>query len=126
SEAGTRSRDGVPAVPARRRGRQRPIQPGRRNPSQRGRLDASCRECVEGAAADPRFDRGVTMGFFDTKQQRASWVVAILGLLIVIALAPYASGLLGAPVLYILMAPLYEWLLRRLKSRRIARALVIV
>ncbi len=66
------------------------------------------------------------MGFFDTKQQRASWVVAILGLLIVIALAPYASGLLGAPVLYILMAPLYEWLLRRLKSRRIARALVIV
>jgi predicted PurR-regulated permease PerM len=66
------------------------------------------------------------MGFFDTKQQRASWMVAILGLLIVISLAPYASGLLGAPVLYILMAPLYQWLVRRIKSRRIARALVIV
>lgn len=66
------------------------------------------------------------MPFFDTKQQRASWMVAVLGLLIVIALAPYVSGLLGAPVLYILLAPLHAWLKRKLRSRRIATVLVIL
>lgn len=66
------------------------------------------------------------MGFFDTKQQRASWMVAILGLLIVLALVPYASGLLGAPVLYILMSPVHEWLVPRLKHRGVATTIVIL
>ncbi|HRP06915.1 MAG TPA: AI-2E family transporter [Gemmatimonadales bacterium] len=66
------------------------------------------------------------MTLFDTEKQRAAWVVAILGLLIVLALAPYASGLLGAPVLYIIMAPLHRWLLPRLKHRGLVTTLVIV
>jgi len=66
------------------------------------------------------------MSFFDTDRERASWLVAILGIVIVLALFPYASGLLGAPVLYIVFAPLHEWLSRRLRSRSIAAAIVIV
>lgn len=66
------------------------------------------------------------MTLFDTKQQRAAWMVLILGVLIVVALAPYASGLLGAPVLYILMAPLHGWLVPRVRSRRLATTIVIV
>src|SRR5688572_25359588 len=66
------------------------------------------------------------MGFFDTKQQRASWMVAILGVIIIVALAPYASGLLGAPVLYILMSPLHEWLVPRVKHRGLASTIVIL
>lgn len=66
------------------------------------------------------------MTLFDTKKQRAAWVVAILGLLIVISLAPYASGLLGAPVLYIIMAPLHRRLLRRLKHRGLVSTIVII
>jgi predicted PurR-regulated permease PerM len=66
------------------------------------------------------------MGIFDTKQQRASWMVAVLGVIIVLALIPYASGLLGAPVLYILMAPLHEWLVPRVKHRGTATVIVII
>lgn len=66
------------------------------------------------------------MPFFDTNRERASWLVAILGVVIVFALFPYASGLLGAPVLYVVFAPLHEWLSRKLRSRPIAAAIVIV
>lgn len=66
------------------------------------------------------------MALFDTKQQRASWMVAILGIIIVLALVPYASGLLGAPVLYVIMAPLHEWLVPRIRSRRAATIIVII
>jgi len=66
------------------------------------------------------------MPFFDTNRERASWLVAILGTVIIIALFPYASGLLGAPVLYVVFSPLHEWLSRRLRNRSIAAAIVIV
>ncbi len=66
------------------------------------------------------------MALFDTKQDRAAWLVAILGLLIVIALAPYASGLLGAPVLYIILAPLHRVVAARTRSRTFASAMMIV
>ncbi|MES2304714.1 MAG: AI-2E family transporter [Gemmatimonadota bacterium] len=66
------------------------------------------------------------MPFFDTNRERASWLVAILGVVIVFALFPYASGLLGAPVLYVVFAPMHEWLSSRLRSRPIAAAIVIV
>ena len=66
------------------------------------------------------------MALFDSKQQRAAWVVAILGLLIVVALAPFASGLLGAPVLYIVLAPLHAWLLPRLRYRGLTTGVVIL
>lgn len=66
------------------------------------------------------------MALFDSKQQRAAWVVAILGVLIVVALAPFASGLLGAPVLYIVLAPLHAWLLPRLRYRGLTTGVVIL
>lgn len=66
------------------------------------------------------------MPFFDTTRERASWLVAILGIVIIIALFPYASGLLGAPVLYVVFAPLHEWLVRRLRSRSVAAGIVVV
>lgn len=66
------------------------------------------------------------MGFFDTKQQRASWMVAILGVIIILALAPYASGLLAAPVLYVLMSPLHDWLVPRVRHRGLASSIVIL
>ncbi|MEO5800885.1 MAG: AI-2E family transporter [Gemmatimonadales bacterium] len=65
------------------------------------------------------------MPFFDTNRERASWLVAILGVVIVIALFPYASGLLGAPVLYVIFAPMHEWLSKRLRSRSLAAGIVI-
>lgn len=66
------------------------------------------------------------MSFFDSKHERAAWMVALLGLLIAIALAPYASGILGAPVLYIILAPLHSWLVPKVRSRTFASSLMIV
>lgn len=66
------------------------------------------------------------MSFFDTKHQRAAWMVAVLGLLIAVALAPYASGLLGAPVLYIILAPMHGWLVPRVRNRTLASSIMIV
>jgi predicted PurR-regulated permease PerM len=66
------------------------------------------------------------MAVFDTPHQRATWLVAILGMLLLIALAPYASGLLAAPVLFVIFRPLHTWLVRRLRYRGLASGLVIV
>lgn len=66
------------------------------------------------------------MPVFDTKHQRAAWLVAILGVIVIIALAPYASGLLGVPVLYVAVARLHEWLVRRVKVRAVASMIVVV
>ncbi len=66
------------------------------------------------------------MSFFDTKHQRAAWMVMLLGLFIAVALAPYASGLFGAPVLYIILAPMHSWLVPKVRSRRLASAIMIV
>jgi predicted PurR-regulated permease PerM len=66
------------------------------------------------------------MAIFDTKHQRAAWLVAILGVVIVIALFPYASGLLGVPVLYVAVAPLHTWLVARLKNKSLASGVVVI
>jgi len=66
------------------------------------------------------------MSVFDTTHQRAAWLVAILGVILIIAVAPYASGLLAAPLLYVLFRPLHAWLVRRLKSRTLASTIVIL
>lgn len=66
------------------------------------------------------------MAFLDSKHQRAAWLVIILAIVCVIALAPYASGLLGAPVLYIILAPLHRWLTPKVRSRMFASVIVIV
>jgi predicted PurR-regulated permease PerM len=66
------------------------------------------------------------MAFLDTKHQQAAFLVAILGLAVLFALLPYASGLIGAPVLYIILAPLHGWLVPRVRKRSLATSLVIV
>ncbi len=66
------------------------------------------------------------MTVFDTTHQRAAWLVAILGVIILIALVPYASGLLGAPILYVLLEPMHAWLVPRVRSRALASGLTIL
>ena len=52
------------------------------------------------------------MAFLDTKHQRAAFLVIALGAGIVWALIPYGTGIIGIPVLAVLFAPLYNWLVR--------------
>ena len=66
------------------------------------------------------------MPFLDSKHQRAAILVVMLGAILLIALAPYASGLLGAPVLYVIFAPLHRRLTRRLPSSLAALVVVLI
>ena len=53
------------------------------------------------------------MPFLDTKHQRAAFIVFALGAARVWALLPYATGIIGIPVLAVLFSPLYNWLVGR-------------
>lgn len=64
------------------------------------------------------------MPLFDSPHRRAALIVGILGIGIVIALAPFASGLIGAPVLYVIFRPICKFVGGRL-SRRATAALVV-
>src|SRR5712692_633702 len=50
------------------------------------------------------------MSLIDTNHQRAALILLLLGVGIAIALAPYATGLIGIPVLYAIFGPAYQWL----------------
>src|SRR6059036_171277 len=65
------------------------------------------------------------MPLIDTNHQRAALLVLLLGLALVIALTPYATGLIGIPVLYAVFAPVHEWLTLRVRPK-IAASLVVV
>ncbi len=65
------------------------------------------------------------MSIFDTSHERAAFLLLLLGAGLVLALAPYASGLIGALVLYVIFAPLYRWFSRRVQ-REVAAVLVMV
>src|SRR5260221_1425390 len=65
------------------------------------------------------------MAFLDTNHQRAALVVLLLGLALAWALAPYATGLLGIPVLYVIFAPAHRWLARRVQPT-LATTLVVL
>jgi predicted PurR-regulated permease PerM len=56
--------------------------------------------------------------------QRAALLVLLLGVAIAIAMVPYATGLLGIPVLYAIFAPAHDWLARRV-SPKVAAGLVV-
>ena len=43
-----------------------------------------------------------------------------------IALAPYATGLLGIPVLYVALQPVHDWLMRRTSGSVAAGVVVVV
>ncbi len=66
------------------------------------------------------------MSVFDTRHQRAAWLIALLGVVLVIALFPYASGVLGAPVLYVVFAKVHVRLTKRLNSAALASVAVII
>jgi predicted PurR-regulated permease PerM len=65
------------------------------------------------------------MLLFHTKRERAGLLIAVLGIAIVIALSPFAVGLLGAAVLYVLCEPIFRRLSQRV-SPGIAATLTLV
>src|SRR5438046_6398154 len=65
------------------------------------------------------------MPLIDTNHQRAALLVLLLGLGLVIALTPYATGLIGIPVLYAVFAPVQTWLSLRARPK-VAASLVVV
>lgn len=52
------------------------------------------------------------MAFLDTKHQRAAFIVFALGAVLLWSLWPYATGIIGIPVLAVLFAPVHGWLVR--------------
>jgi len=65
------------------------------------------------------------MAFLVSRHQRAQVLIGLLGFGLVIALWPYATGLVGGPVLYVVFTPLYAWF-RRWLPPAAAAALVVV
>jgi predicted PurR-regulated permease PerM len=65
------------------------------------------------------------MPLLDTDRQRAVFVVILLGLGLVIALAPYVTGLIGAIVLYVVFAASNQWLRRRVSPTSAATIVVV-
>jgi predicted PurR-regulated permease PerM len=61
----------------------------------------------------------------NTRQGRAAVLILLLGLGLLIALAPFASGLLAAPVLYVIFSPVYARLTKRLRPSVAAGVTVI-
>jgi predicted PurR-regulated permease PerM len=66
------------------------------------------------------------MAFLDTKRDRAAFLIFVLGLGLVYALWPFSTGLIGAPVLYIMFAPIYRWLVRLGIKPGLAAGLVVL
>ena len=54
------------------------------------------------------------MAFLETKRDRAAFLIFVLGLALIWTLWPFSTGLIGAPVLYVVFAPVYRWLARRM------------
>jgi predicted PurR-regulated permease PerM len=65
------------------------------------------------------------MAFLDTKRDRAAFLIFTLGMALVWTLWPFSTGLIGAPVLYVVFAPLYRWLARWIKPG-VAAAVVVL
>jgi predicted PurR-regulated permease PerM len=66
------------------------------------------------------------MPFLQTRKQRAAALVIALGVAIVAALLPFAAGLLGAAVLYVICAPAHRQLSRHVPPRLSALLVVSV
>jgi predicted PurR-regulated permease PerM len=64
------------------------------------------------------------MSFFESNHQRAAALITLLGIGLLVALLPYASGLIGGLMLYVIFSPLYTWLTRRLPGRVAAGVVV--
>jgi predicted PurR-regulated permease PerM len=66
------------------------------------------------------------MPFLDTNHQRAAILILALGVALVVALTPFATGLIGIPVLYVIFHPLHAWLARRMGPRVAAGFVVLI
>ena len=66
------------------------------------------------------------MAFLDTAHQRASFLILLLGLGLLVALAPYASGLIGGLVLYVIFVPVQRWLTHRMPAKVAASVVVLL
>jgi predicted PurR-regulated permease PerM len=66
------------------------------------------------------------MAFLDTKRDRAALLIFVLGLGLAWALWPFSSGLIGAPVLYVVFAPVHRWLARRVNPKLAAGLVVLL
>ncbi|NOT09295.1 MAG: AI-2E family transporter [Gemmatimonadales bacterium] len=66
------------------------------------------------------------MAIFESKKERAALIIILLAIGLAIAMAPYITGLLGAPVLYVLFAPLHTWLTPRIGPRIGAGVVILV
>jgi predicted PurR-regulated permease PerM len=65
------------------------------------------------------------MPFLDTKRQRAATIILVLGIGLAYALWPFASGLMGALVLYVVFSPVHRWLAKR-TGPHLSAALVVL
>ena len=65
------------------------------------------------------------MAILDTNHDRAALIILILGAALVVALSPFATGLIGIPVLYVVFAPLHGWLAKRVRPALAAAAVVV-
>jgi predicted PurR-regulated permease PerM len=63
--------------------------------------------------------------FLSTSRERASLLILLLAAAVVLGLAPFFSGLLGAAVLYVLFIRPYQWLARHLTAG-LAAAITLV
>jgi predicted PurR-regulated permease PerM len=61
-----------------------------------------------------------------TRQGRAAVLILLLGLAILVALAPFISGLLAAPVFYVMFRPMYGWFTKRMRAPLAGGLTVIV
>jgi predicted PurR-regulated permease PerM len=55
------------------------------------------------------------MPFLDSRKQRASALILVLGVGLAIAIWPFLTGLIAAPVLYVVFAPVHRLLARHLR-----------
>ena len=60
----------------------------------------------------------------ETRQRVAAILVVALAVALGIALAPYATGLLGVPVLYVALKPVHDWLTRHAPPKAAAGVVV--
>ncbi|HET7296098.1 MAG TPA: AI-2E family transporter [Gemmatimonadales bacterium] len=66
------------------------------------------------------------MPIIDSNHGRAALLVLLLGAALLIALAPYATGIIGIPVLYAIFAPVHDWLGMRMRPRLAASLVVVI
>jgi predicted PurR-regulated permease PerM len=66
------------------------------------------------------------MAFLDTSHQRAAFIILVLGLALLVALTPFATGIIGIPVLYVVFQPVQAWLMRHTGAKTAAALVVIL